>query len=191
MTMTLAVDMTAKPIGLIAMQEAVARIARSMQYGGDMFQVLVADPCRTFRSQHLEVPAPLVIMTPSYVKLPEADTARVNRRTLFARDLYTCQYCGFVASARRAYEQLTVDHVKPARLFANRNEATFWENVCAACKPCNARKGGHLPMEVGMYPARTPRVPHYVQLKFAGRLNEQQRDYVRTYFGFTEDDILI
>jgi hypothetical protein len=54
--------------------------------------------------------------------------------------------------------------------------------VVAACKACNFRKGGKLPMECGMYPHTTPKEPHYVQLRFAGRLNEPQRDYVADYF---------
>ena len=34
-----------------------------------------------------------------------------------------------------------------------------------------------------MMPRSVPVEPHYVQLRFAGRLNKVQRDYVRDYFG--------
>jgi hypothetical protein len=183
--MTLTCDAAAKPVSLVPVREAVARVAASML--GDesgSVQVLAADERRRFRSQHLDLPAPLVVMWPDYVELEPFETERVSRRVLFARDGYACQYCSFVAHPGRALRDLTMDHVKPAHMFAGgRQEATTWDNVVAACPSCNHRKGGRLPIEAQMMPRCVPSRPHYVQLRFAGRLNEIQRSYVSDYFG--------
>lgn len=179
---TLTLDATAKPIALVPVETAVSRVALALVEGTRDCQVIVADESRRFRSQYLDLPAPVIVLWPGYVELGSEERRRVSRRVLFARDGYRCQYCGFVAPPGKAFRYLTIDHVKPARLFAYRSEATNWENVTTACAPCNRRKGGRLPWEAGMMPATVPRPPHYVQLRFAGRLNQVQRDYVRDFF---------
>jgi len=182
-TMTLTVDSAAKPISLVPVRDAVARIAASYINGEERAQVLLADESCRYRSQHLDLPAPVIVMWPGYVELEDNETKQVSRRVVFARDGYACQYCDFQATPGQAARDLTVDHVKPVHLFNSRAEATFWENVTSACRKCNAKKAGHLPREVGMLPRTTPVQPHYVQLRFAGRLNQAQREYVIDYFG--------
>lgn len=185
--MTLTCDAAAKPVGLVPVREAVARVASALQDGlrgeAGAVQILLEDPERRFRSQHLDLAAPLVILEPSYIELKPRETERVSRRVLFARDGYRCQYCGYEATPGRAARELTVDHVKPAHLFPSRAAATSWENTTTACFACNQRKGGLLPVQAKMYPATTPKRPHFVQLRFAGRLNEAQRRYVIDYYG--------
>ncbi|QHJ01642.1 hypothetical protein GT347_20180 [Xylophilus rhododendri] len=80
----------------------------------------------------------------------EATARKINRRleiesgawaeiraAVFARDKYTCQYCG--ANGVR----LEADHVVPVRL----GGATSMENLKTACKPCNRSKGARRPEE--------------------------------------------
>lgn len=185
-TMTLTVDLAARPIGLMPVKDAVARLAESMISGVERAQALISNDERTFRSKYVEIPAPVVLMVDAepkdWTELLPAEMGRVSSRVLFARDRYACQYCDFVATSGNAAKQLTVDHVKPAHLFASRAEATFWENCTTACRSCNQAKGGQLPMEFGKLPRITPTQPHYVQLRFAGRLSPAQRSYVRDYF---------
>lgn len=181
--LTLTVDSSAKPIDLIPLRSAVSHLAGDMLgEGPNRFQVLAEDPERRFRSQHLDIAAPLVVLFPGYVELDSLQARHVTRRVLFARDHWTCQYCGFVANPGHS-DSLTVDHVKPLHLHANKKEATTWENCVTACRDCNVRKGGLLPRECGMMPFRTPRQPHYVQLRFGGKLHGVQRDYILDYFG--------
>ena len=47
---------------------------------------------------------------------------------------------------------------------------TTWENVVAACSPCNLRKGDRLPREVGMFPPQAPFAPTVHDLHQNGRL---------------------
>lgn len=179
---TLAVDATAKPIGLIPVEQAISHLAVSHEQACPRCQVLVEEPQQRFRSEKLDIAAPVVLMWQDYVSLQGHQTNQVSRRVLFARDQYTCQYCGFQAKPGKAMQDLTIDHVKPAHLFPSRKKATTWENVVAACEKCNLLKGGRLPRDCGMMPNTDPREPHYVQLRFAGKLNEAQRDYVADFY---------
>ena len=92
---------------------------------------------------------PMVIRLVAYVHVPR-DTHRrkITRRAVFARDDWTCQYCGSRSS-------LTVDHVVPR----SKGGASSWENIVASCAPCNRRKGNSLPRQVGMRLLRQPRTP--------------------------------
>jgi 5-methylcytosine-specific restriction endonuclease McrA len=92
---------------------------------------------------------PVVIRLVSYVRVPR-DTHRrkITRRAVFARDDWTCQYCG-------ARSNLTVDHVIPR----SKGGGSTWDNIVASCAPCNRRKGDSLPDKAGMFPKRAPRTP--------------------------------
>lgn len=61
----------------------------------------------------------------------------MTRDALFARDGFTCVYCGAVLPP----EQLTVDHVQPRA----RGGDGSGGNLVTACGPCNVRKG-HRPL---------------------------------------------
>jgi 5-methylcytosine-specific restriction endonuclease McrA len=101
------------------------------------------------RSEHSTLPRPVVIRLVTFVKVPR-DTHRrkITRRAVFARDGWTCQYCG-------SRSNLTVDHVIPR----SKGGPSSWENIVASCAPCNRRKGDHLPRQVGMHPRTKPRTP--------------------------------
>jgi 5-methylcytosine-specific restriction endonuclease McrA len=92
---------------------------------------------------------PVVIRLVTYVRVPR-DTRRrkITRRAVFARDDWTCQYCGSRAN-------LTVDHVIPR----SKGGLSSWENIVASCAPCNRRKGDALPRQAGMQLLRQPRTP--------------------------------
>jgi 5-methylcytosine-specific restriction endonuclease McrA len=91
----------------------------------------------------------MVIRLVSYVRIPrETHRRKITRRAVFARDNWTCQYCGSRAN-------LTVDHVVPR----SKGGPSSWENIVASCAPCNRRKGNSLPRQVGMRLLRTPRTP--------------------------------
>ena len=93
---------------------------------------------------------PVVIRLVSYVRIPR-DTHRrkITRRAVFARDNWTCQYCG-------SRSNLTVDHVIPR----SKGGDSSWTNIVASCAPCNRRKGDALPRQVGMQLRKQPRTPN-------------------------------
>ena len=70
------------------------------------------------------------------------------------------------ANIAAAGDDLTFDHLVPR----SKGGITTWENVVAACSPCNLSKGGHLPGEVDMWPENLPVRPTVQQLHANGRL---------------------
>lgn len=82
-----------------------------------------------------------------------------TRYNIYCRDGWICQYCGL----RFPSSDLTFDHVIPR----SRGGRTTWENVVAACGPCNLRKANRTPAEAGMGLRKTPRRPTRQQLAFA------------------------
>ena len=98
-------------------------------------------------SERVSVPIPSVIRLRYYVKVPYRRRAPLNRRAVFARDDHRCQYCGATAES--------IDHVVPRA----RGGQHVWENVVAACRPCNARKRDRLLEETTMALRRRPSVP--------------------------------
>ncbi|WP_417519198.1 HNH endonuclease [Minwuia sp.] len=126
---------------------------------------------RQVSSPSCSMQLPSVIALKEYVK--PAPYPAFTRFNLFLRDRFSCQYCG-------AHEDLTFDHVIPRRAGGR----TTWENVVAACAPCNIRKGGRMPERAGMHPRRRPERPTAHQLNEVGRgfppnhLHESWRDYL-------------
>ena len=100
-----------------------------------------------FRSERLVVEVPSVIRLLYYVKVPYYGRASLTRRSILARDGWTCQYCGAPAE--------TIDHIVPR----SRGGEHTWENVVSACKRCNGRKKDKLPHEAGLRLIKKPGVP--------------------------------
>ena len=129
--------------------------------------------------QHVHSPTwdmaiPSVISLKQFV--PLARRPAFTRFNVFLRDQFACQYCGGAFAA----DELTFDHVIPR----SRGGKTNWENVVAACAPCNLAKGDRMPKTAGIHPLRTPRQPSNYQLQENGRrfppnyLHESWRDFL-------------
>jgi len=100
-----------------------------------------------FRSERLVMEAPSVVRLRHFVRVPFRAQAPLTRRAVFARDEWTCQYCGGAAE--------NLDHVVPR----SRGGAHAWDNVVAACRRCNSRKENRLAEDAGLYLARQPLAP--------------------------------
>jgi 5-methylcytosine-specific restriction endonuclease McrA len=98
-------------------------------------------------SESLEISQPSVIRLRYMVKVPFIRRVSLSRRAIFARDDHRCQYCGECADS--------IDHVFPR----SRGGRHTWENVAAACRPCNLSKRDRTPEEAGMELARPCRMP--------------------------------
>jgi 5-methylcytosine-specific restriction endonuclease McrA len=101
-------------------------------------------------AEFFEMPRPTVIRLNSYVRVPrDAHSRKITRRAIFARDRWTCQYCG------TGHVSLTVDHVIPR----SKGGTSSWDNIVTCCAPCNRRKGDRLPKQANMHPKNTPAPP--------------------------------
>jgi 5-methylcytosine-specific restriction endonuclease McrA len=143
-------------------------------------EIVEADQGRVVRSERLTMPRPAVIRLTRFIHVPRRFRRQVTNTFLFARDRYRCQYCGRAAIELRPREALTRDHLVPL----SRGGTNHWSNVVTACSTCNARKGNHLPEEIGMHPLSHPVEPHFVHLSWAvRRLTPIQAKYIRTFYG--------
>src|SRR6266550_3496197 len=138
----LVLNATYEPINVCTVRRAVVLLLKEKAE-------LLDQAAWRLHSEHQTHPRPVVIRLVAYVKVPR-DTHRrkITRRAVFARDSWTCQYCG-------SRSNLTVDHVIPR----SKGGASSWENIVASCAPCNRRKGDQTPRQVGMQPLRAPRTP--------------------------------
>lgn len=95
---------------------------------------------------------PTVIRLFRYVKRPQRLTAAFSKKNVLRRDAHTCQYCG------SKNKDLTMDHVVPRSL----GGASSWDNVVAACRRCNLKKGSRTPAEAGLTLLKKPRKPLFL-----------------------------
>lgn len=120
------------------------------------------------RSENLAIPAPAVVRLRYMVRVPRRAVAAVSRRAVFVRDEYRCQYCGARADS--------IDHVVPR----SRGGTHVWENLAAACRPCNMAKRDRTPDEAGMRllrPCRAPRGTAWMAIGLVG-VPEAWRPYL-------------
>ncbi len=141
---------------------------------------LEVDASRAFRSEQLVLPAPVVIRLASYVHVPRRFRRHVTNTFLFARDHYTCQYCGRHRRQLGHREFLTRDHLLPLC----RGGDNTWDNVLTACTRCNHKKGNLTPEEAHMRPLRAATEPNHVELVWAvRRVTPIQAKYIGMFYG--------
>ena len=107
-------------------------------------------------SPSMEMSLPSVIALKEYV--PQKRNPAFTRFNVFLRDRFSCQYCG-------SKGDLTFDHVVPRA----RGGITSWENVVAACSPCNLRKGSKSLRNSGLSLKKPPRQPGSEEMRNLGR----------------------
>jgi 5-methylcytosine-specific restriction endonuclease McrA len=118
---------------------------------------IVSEYDRAVHSPTREMKLPSVVSLKTYIR--PALYPAFTRFNVFLRDRFICQYCG-------DKDDLTFDHLVPR----SRGGLTRWDNVVAACAPCNLMKGGKLPAEAKMHPAQKPYRPTVFELHRNGRL---------------------
>lgn len=117
---------------------------------------IIAEYDEMVRSQRQAYRIPSVVVLRDYVK--PLKYVAFTRFNLFLRDEFCCQYCG-------SKRDLTFDHVVPR----SRGGVTSWENVVAACSPCNLRKANRSLRHSGMRLHRKPRRPDPEEMHAIGR----------------------
>ena len=156
---SLVLNATMQPLAVVPARRAVVLVLKEKAD-------LVASNGIVFRSAHLQVPAPAVVKLRYVVHVPFRAGTALTRRAVFARDDWTCQYCGNPAE--------NVDHVVPR----SRGGGHTWDNVVAACRRCNARKENRHVHEVGMRLRRPPFVPKDGFRLSLGRLEPEWEPYL-------------
>jgi 5-methylcytosine-specific restriction endonuclease McrA len=145
----LVLNATYEPLSVVSIKRAIILLLKE--------KAEIIEAAESYvRSERMALPVPLVIRLVYYVRIPHRISLPVTRRSVLARDYYTCQYCG----TRPGRKNLTVDHVIPR----SRGGQTMWENVVTACQSCNGRKRDRTPEEANMRLRSRPKRPRYVAL---------------------------
>ncbi len=174
----LRLNIAGQPVEWATWQEAVCLYAR------DLVEWTLGDSVLRLRGGHSRLDGSRTTLDiHSIVACAGRRTVRLGsppltNAALFGRDRNLCLYCGRVFSDAG----LTRDHVVPR----SRGGTDEWENVVAACKRCNHRKGSAMPHECGMALLALPYVPNvaeYLALINSGRILGDQMDFLATQFG--------
>jgi 5-methylcytosine-specific restriction endonuclease McrA len=148
---SLVLNASFEPLGVVSWKRAVCLLL------DDHAEMIAADDA-VVRSPSVTMPLPSVIRLRHMVHAPRRRAVPVSRRAVFARDDYRCQYCGERADS--------IDHVVPR----SRGGLDVWDNLAAACRPCNTRKRDRTPDEAGMRLLRPCRAPKAVASFVPGSL---------------------
>tara|TARA_B100000427_G_C15257527_1_gene485052 strand:+ start:153 stop:674 length:522 start_codon:yes stop_codon:yes gene_type:complete len=146
---TLKLDISYRPIEIVDAVEALVLCIIGKANAIETY----AQEVRTV-SESFSLPA--VIVLNRYVKFRFHSVA-CKRQNILWRDDNQCQYC----AKRYDAEKMTIDHILPK----SKGGKNTWENLVAACKKCNQRKGNRTPTEANMCLIKPPRAPKSSILK--------------------------
>jgi 5-methylcytosine-specific restriction endonuclease McrA len=160
----LKLDSSFKPVEVISWQEAIVLTWLNKAWAVEYTDKWVHSAKKAFQ-------IPSVIVLFRYIDEKFFDVACV-RRNILLRDDYHCQYCGY----RFREEDLTIDHVVPC----SKGGLTEWDNVVAACRPCNQKKGSYMLENAPVKLIRFPKAPSYRSLikKRVGNANSKWKEYL-------------
>jgi 5-methylcytosine-specific restriction endonuclease McrA len=141
---TLVINNASQPLMVISWQDAIRLIYRGKARVEKEYDEVVT-------SISVSMNKPAVIMLDQYINPYKIRARRFNRRGIFVRDAYTCQYCGYEFTA----SYLTLDHVVPK----SKGGARSWENIVTACHYCNNKKADLSLEKAGMTLLSRPHKP--------------------------------
>jgi len=148
MEQTLLLNASYEPLKVVHWQKAV-----TLWWQGKVEIISVYD--REVHAVSISFKLPSVIRLLRYVRIKRRfDYVPFSRANIYARDQYTCQYCGSAFPTA----ELTFDHIIPVAQGGRKD----WENIVTCCIACNRQKGGRTPAEAGMRLVRHPRRPEAV-----------------------------
>ncbi|GAC1597018.1 MAG: HNH endonuclease [Acidimicrobiales bacterium] len=140
MTRALVLNASYEPLCIVSTRRALMLV---LEHKADM----ISGTDGVFRSERAVFAEPSIVRLSYYVRVPYQARVALNRKAVFVRDGHRCQYCNAPAE--------NIDHVIPR----SKGGSHTWENVVAACRPCNARKMDHYLHETNMRLRHPPRAP--------------------------------
>ena len=138
--MALKLDASFRPLEVIDALEALVMCLIGKATPVETYDRKIKSPSKSFQ-------LPAVIVLKSIVKF-RFTTMACNRQNIIWRDNSQCQYCANYFSS----DKLTMDHVLPK----SRGGKNTWENLVAACKKCNQKKGSRTINESNMVLLKKP-----------------------------------
>jgi 5-methylcytosine-specific restriction endonuclease McrA len=132
-------------------------------------EIVAKSDGHVIRSVSRSYPCPSVIRLSNFIRVP-FKKIELSRKNIIRRDNFQCQYCG------RKHVELTIDHIIPK----SRGGSDSWDNLVAACKSCNNRKGSRTPEEAGMKLINYPSRPHHILFikQYSGTLDDNWKPFL-------------
>jgi 5-methylcytosine-specific restriction endonuclease McrA len=149
MANTLILNADGNPLGLLPLSTKTWRKAVEDLWTNKV-QVLHTYDDWIVRSPSTAMHVPSVVVMNRFSKPKRV--IRFSKFNLCLRDNFTCQYCGEVFTEK----QLTYDHVIPD----SQGGPKSWDNIVAACSPCNGARGDNTKIK----PNKAPYRPNYWEL---------------------------
>jgi 5-methylcytosine-specific restriction endonuclease McrA len=156
-----------EPLSLVTAPKALTLVWRRVA------EVIEKDHGRVLRTTRFVFDVPSVIRLTHYIDIRTRQNRATHRHRILARDKYRCQYCG----RRGTAFELTLDHILPR----SRGGKTLAENLCAACRECNNRKGDRTPEEARMPLLTNPAAFYYGLERTALQHAAEERPEWRKY----------
>lgn len=173
MTAILLLNADYSALGIVPLKRAISLLIK------DRIDIIEVVPDKQLRSPSTTQPFPSVIRLRYYVKVPRRKMVW-SRRGVFARDQYTCVYCG----TKLSREDATVDHLTPVEQCRLKGvRASTWSNTATACPKCNRRKANRSLEDSGMrfkdssFEAKTPRTNYLI---VTSDIRPEWKAYLRT-----------
>ena len=163
----LLLNATYEALGVISAPRALALVRR---YAAEVVELNLNCVLHTPRYEFV---VPSVVRLSHYVDTHRWRSRAPNRTRILVRDRYRCQYCGHRGTAF----DLTLDHIFPK----SRGGRSVAENLCAACRTCNNRKGDRTPEEARMPLLANPSALYYGLERAALQAEAQARPEWRKY----------
>lgn len=162
----LVLDKALQPIEVVGWEDAVVLLVTGKAEVVEEYEDV------DIRSEKMTFKLPSVLRLLTYFA-KRKPLVRFSRYNIFLRDNWCCQYCG----GKRKSEDLTFDHVTPVVQGGRKS----WENIVAACMPCNRKKGGRTPEQAGMRLLRKPvqpRLTPVMTIRLTATTPESWRSYL-------------
>lgn len=158
MTAILALDQAGTPRRWISAEDAIVYVAK------DLVAWSLGEIVAAFRGgnrrvdgvrSELSTSAIIAVKNNTFMPLKMRRVLLTNK-TLFARDMHICAYCG---KHFKSSSDLSRDHIHPV----SRGGLNTWTNVVAACKRCNTHKSNRTPEEAGLQLLYVPYEPGFAE----------------------------
>lgn len=124
-----------EPIGMTTPKSVIKKLV-----SGKPLTVVSYYPDAYIVSSTEKIFIPAVIKINKYVNINNFGKKCFSKKYIYSRDRYLCVYCGKYGL------RLTIDHVLPR----SRGGKSTFDNMVAACMPCNTKKGAKTPEEANL-----------------------------------------
>ena len=173
----LALDITGSPFRWLSYEQAIYRVAANKiawSIGDENSLCFHGGVQRISGLQSVIYVPPIIALVKSEGMAKHLGDIALSstNEILFARDNYTCSYCG------KTSKKLTRDHIIPT----SRGGKDTWLNCTTACQSCNQFKGNRTLDECSMQLLWTPYIPNrFENFILSGRnILDDQMQYLQS-----------